>query len=260
MQPGVTQRHRALVIGALVALAGLAWAYTIHLGLGMSSDGMSGGMTGGMAMPMVMAWSATDFVFMFIMWAVMMFAMMLPSVTPTVLIFERVRARREQTGRPFAPTLAFVAGYLLIWIGFSLVATLANWWLHRNGVLTSMMGQVGPMLGGVLLILAGIFQWTRLKDACLDHCRSPLGFLTTYWRDGIGGAARMGMHHGIFCLGCCWMLMALLFVLGVMNLPWVAVLTVVVLAEKTLPFGRYLSRALGVGLIVWGAWLCAISI
>ncbi len=256
MQSAVAKRDRVLVVGALVILALLAWAYTIHLGLGMSS----GSMSGGMAMPMAMAWSATDFAFMFVMWAVMMFAMMLPSVTPTVMIFERVRAKRAEAGRPFAPTFAFIAGYLLIWAGFSLIATLLNWWLHTGGALSSMMGRVSPAVGGVALILAGGFQWTPLKDTCLDHCRSPMGFLTANWREGTLGAAQMGMHHGIYCLGCCWMLMVLLFVLGVMNLPWVAVLTIVVLAEKTLPFGRYISRALGAVLIVWGAWLIAVSI
>ena len=212
-------------------------------------------MGGGMAMPMMMSWSATDVVFMFVMWAVMMFAMMLPSVTPTVMIYERVRAKRAEAGRPFVPTGGFVAGYLLVWVGFSLVATALNWWLHTSGELSSMMGRVAPMIGGILLVVAGLFQWTPLKNACLEHCRSPMGFLMTHWREGGIGALRMGLHHGAYCLGCCWMLMALLFVLGVMNLPWVAALTIVVLAEKVLPAGLYLSRALGIGLIAWGIWL-----
>lgn len=249
-----TQRDRALVLGALVLLAALAWAYTIYIGIGSSTAMMDG-----VAMPMMMAWSKTDFVFMFVMWAVMMFAMMLPSVTPTVMIYERVRAKRESAGRPFVPTGGFVAGYLLAWIGFSLAATVLNWWLHTGGALTSMMGQVAPTTGGILLIIAGLFQWTPLKDACLSHCRSPLGFLTTHWREGTAGAVRMGLHHGTYCLGCCWMLMVLLFVLGVMNLPWVAALAIVVLAEKTVPWGRYLSRGLGLGLIAWGVWLVSVA-
>lgn len=234
-----------------MVLAGLAWAYTIYLGLKPSS--MPSGAA--MAAPMMMAWSAADFAFMFFMWAVMMFAMMLPSVTPTVMIYERVRAKREEAGRPFVPTGSFVAGYLLAWVGFSLAATTLNWLLHAEGALSSMMGQVGPSTGGVLLILAGLFQWTPLKDVCLEHCRSPMGFLTTHWREGAPGALRMGLHHGAYCLGCCWMLMVLLFALGVMNLPWVAVLTIIVLAEKVLPGGRHLSRGLGAALIVWGLWL-----
>jgi predicted metal-binding membrane protein len=248
---GVARRDRALVLGALVTLAALAWAYTIYLGLRSSSAQMGGGM----ATPMMMAWTAADFAFMFVMWAVMMFAMMLPSVTPTVMIYERVRAKREEAGRPFVPTGSFIAGYLLAWAGFSLAATVLNWWLHTDGALSSMMGQVAPTTGAALLILAGLFQWTPLKDACLDHCRSPMGFLITQWREGVAGALRMGLHHGAYCLGCCWMLMVLLFAVGVMNLPWVAVLTIVVLAEKALPNGWYLSRGLGLGLIVWGVQL-----
>jgi predicted metal-binding membrane protein len=251
---GVARRDRMLVLGALIVLAALAWVYTIYLAHGSSPTAVDV-----MALPMAMVWSATDFVFMFAMWAVMMFAMMLPSVTPTVMIYERVRAKREEAGRAFVPTGGFVAGYLLIWIGFSLAATVLNWWLHTNGVLTSMMGRVAPTAGGVLLIVAGLFQWTPLKDSCLAHCRSPMGFLTAHWREGAIGTVRMGLHHGIFCLGCCWMLMVLLFVLGVMNLPWVAVLAIIVLAEKTLPFGRYLSRSLGLGLIAWGGWLAAVG-
>jgi predicted metal-binding membrane protein len=251
---GVARRDRALVLGALTMLAVLAWAYTVYLGLGSASKSM-----GGIAMPMMMAWSMTDFVFMLVMWAVMMFAMMLPSVTPTVMIYERVRAKRDAVGRPFVPTGGFVTGYLLAWFGFSLVATALNWWLHTGGTLSSMMGRVAPTTGGALLIVAGLFQWTPLKDACLKHCRSPMGFLTAHWREGTVGAVRMGLHHGAYCLGCCWMLMVLLFVLGVMNLPWVAVLAIVVLAEKTLPFGWYLSRGLGAGLIAWGGWLVAVG-
>ena len=142
---GVRQRDRVLVLAALVALAALAWAYTVYLGL--ESAAMSKGR--GMAMPMMTTWSAVDFAFMFFMWAVMMFAMMLPSVTPTVMIYERVRAKRDETGRPFVPTGAFVAGYLLAWVGFSLAATVLNWWLHRDGALSSAMGHVAPALGGI---------------------------------------------------------------------------------------------------------------
>lgn len=211
----------------------------------------------GMAMPMMLAWSALDFVFMFVMWAVMMFAMMLPSVTPTVMIFGRVTEKRRSVGRPFASTSSFVAGYLLAWVGFSLAATIANWWLHTNGAMTSMMGKVAPTLAGAFLIGAGLFQWTPLKDACLEHCRSPMSFLMRHWREGTGGAMLMGVHHGAYCLGCCWMLMLLLFVLGVMNLLWVALLTIVALAEKTLPFGQQICRTLGILFVGWGVWLIA---
>ena len=242
----VVKRDRRLVLGAMIVLAALAWAYTVHLGVQHAS------MVSAVAMPAMLQWSAVEFVFMLVMWAVMMFAMMLPSVTLTVMIYGRVREKRQAADRPFAPTGAFVSGYLLAWVGFSLAATIANWWLHTEGAMTSMMGRVAPVAGGVLLIGAGLFQFTPLKDACLEHCRSPMSFLMRHWREGISGAMVMGLHHGAYCLGCCWMLMLLLFVLGVMNLPWVALLTIVVLAEKTLPYGHMLSRALGLVLMGWG--------
>ena len=155
------------------------------------------------------------------------------------------------------PRLPFVAGYLLVWLGFSLFVTAANWGLHAGGVMTAMMGQVAPAIGGCLLVAAGLFQWTRLKNAGLDHCRSPMSFLMHHWREATAGAGLMGLHHGAYCLGCCWLLMLLLFVLGVMNLPWVALLTLVVLAEKTLPRGEIISCGLGLILIAWGTWMIA---
>lgn len=243
------KRERMLVLAAIAILIALAWAYTIHVAL------KSAPMSVAMAMPNMMPWSPADFGYMFAMWAVMMAAMMLPSVTPMTLLFGRVRAKRESAGRPYVPTAIFVSGYLLVWVAFSLFATLLNWQLHSSGGLLSMMGQVAPATGGIFLVVAGIYQWTPLKRACLDHCRSPLAFLTQNWRDGIKGAMAMGLHHGIYCVGCCWLLMALLFVLGVMNLPWVALLTVVVLAEKILPRGEAISRVLGMLLIAWGIWL-----
>ena len=245
------KRDRIVLLGAMLGLAALSWAYTLHLG------GQQVSMVGGMTTPAMKQWSTTDIVFMLVMWAVMMFAMMLPSVTPTVMIFGRVREKREAAGRPFAPTGAFVAGYLLAWVGFSLLATAANWWLHTHGSMSSMMGKVAPLTGGLFLVAAGAYQWTPLKKACLDHCRSPMSFLMQHWREGACGATLMGLHHGAYCLGCCWLLMVLLFVLGIMNLLWVAVLTIVVLAEKTLPFGETLSKWAGVLLIAWGTWLVA---
>ncbi len=247
--PVTPKRDRRLVLGAMVLLAALAWAYTIYLGLRQPVA------TGAMSMPVLMPWSVADFVFMFFMWAVMMFAMMLPSVTPTVMIFERVRGKREAAERPYAPTGAFVAGYLLVWVGFSLLATAANWSLHGVGLMSSMMGKLAPQAGGLILVAAGIFQWTPLKRACLDHCRSPMSFLMQHWREGNWGAASMGLRHGLYCLGCCWLLMLLLFVLGVMNLLWIAILTIVVLVEKIMARGETLSRVLGILLIGWGGWM-----
>ncbi len=235
----------------MVLLAALAWGYTLYLGLRQPMP------VGAVVMPVTMPWSAADLGFMLVMWAVMMFAMMLPSVTPAVMIFARVRDKREAANRPFAATGAFVAGYLLVWLGFSVLATGLNWSLHTGGSMSSMMGRVAPQAGGLLLVAAGIFQWTPLKDACLEHCRSPMSFLMHHWREGKSGAVLMGLHHGTYCLGCCWLLMLLLFVLGVMNLLWVAVLTIIVLIEKVVPRGRLLSRGFGLALIAWGGWLAS---
>jgi len=259
MAPGDYQvalrRNRMVVVLALTILIVMAWAYTAGLALEMPAS--SAAMP--MSMPAPMAWTTTDFVYMLAMWAVMMVAMMLPSATPAIVLFDRVSARRAESQRPYAATAAFVGGYVLAWTAFSVLATLANWGLHAAGALSSMMGHVPSSVGGLLLIAAGIFQWTPLKQACLVHCRTPIGFLVQHWREGSTGATVMGLQHGAYCIGCCWLLMVLLFVLGVMNLAWVAVLTVVVLVEKLTPRGEIVSRGLGVVLMVWGGWLIAIG-
>jgi len=182
----------------------------------------------------------------------MMVAMMLPSAAPMILLFGKVGERRASLDRQAVAPAIFMLGYLVVWTLFSLAATLFNWLFHSAGLLTAMMGRTLPMVSGTLLIAAGIFQWTPLKHACLDRCRSPIGFLTAEWREGRGGALMMGLHHGVYCVGCCWLLMGLLFVLGVMNLVWIAVLTVFVLLEKLVPNGVALSKATGVALALWG--------
>ena len=256
MTPGrsyseLVRRDRVVVVAAIAILASLAWVYTAELAVGMGSAGMST-MAVSAAMPSTQFWGLEDVVFMFVMWSVMMVAMMLPSVTPMVLLFTGVMRKRASDGRPLVSTAFFVVGYLLVWVGFSAVATFANWGLHSGGFLSSMMGRTTPMVGGGVLLLAGAFQWTQLKDACLSHCRSPLAFLASGWREGRRGTLMMGLHHGLYCLGCCWLLMALLFVLGIMNLPWIVGLTVFVLLEKVSPRGRLVSRVSGVMFAVWG--------
>ena len=250
---GAVRRDRGVVLASIIILTALAWIYTAHLA------GNAGRMADLIAMPNLGRWGVADFTFMLIMWAIMMVAMMLPSTTPMILLFSKIGEKRKIEQRSFAPTMAFLAGYLFVWISFSLLATSLNWLLHTGGQLTSMTGHTPPFVGGTLLVAAGLFQWTPLKAACLKHCRSPIGFLMAHWREGTVGAMRMGLHHGAYCLGCCWMLMLLLFVLGVMNLPWVAVLTVVVLAEKVLPGGMWLSRILGGLLVIWGGWLIVVG-
>ena len=252
MQSGSERTLNAVVLAALAALCAVAWAYLAYLAAAMSSD-----MAGMPGMVMTGPWSAADSVAMFVMWAVMMVAMMLPSVSPMVLLYARTLRHRAAQGRPDGSVALFVGGYLLAWTGFSALATLLNWGLHQGGLMNAMMGRATPQVAGVVLIGAGVYQLTPFKDACLTHCRSPIGFLADHWREGGAGATAMGLHHGLYCVGCCWMLMALLFVLGVMNLAWIAVLTVFVLLEKAVPRGRLVSRVSGGALLGWGAWLLA---
>jgi predicted metal-binding membrane protein len=194
-------------------------------------------------------WSAANWLAVFIMWAVMMAAMMLPSTMPMVSVFGALNRKRGEAGR----TAAFVAGYLALWAVFGAAATGAQWTLQTSGLISPMIVSMSPALSGVLLVIAGVFQFTPLKHVCLSACRSPLGFLLTDWRDGLWGAAAMGVRHGLYCLGCCWALMALLFVGGAMNLLWIAALTLLVAAEKLAPKGEVLAKALGVVMIGAGA-------
>jgi predicted metal-binding membrane protein len=194
-------------------------------------------------------WSAANWLAVFIMWAVMMAAMMLPTTVPMVSVFGALNKTRGEAGR----TVAFVAGYLALWTAFGASATAAQWVLQARGLLSPMIVSMSPVLSGALLVIAGIFQFTPLKHACLRTCRAPLGFLLTDWRAGLWGAARMGIRHGFYCLGCCWALMALLFVGGAMNLLWVAALTLLVAMEKLAPKGDILAKALGALMIGAGA-------
>jgi predicted metal-binding membrane protein len=211
---------------------------------------MSGmpGMAGGLR-----PWTAADVFFALVMWAVMMVGMMLPSAAPVMLLVAAI-SRRRAAGAP-GLTAAFALGYILAWGGFSVVATALQWGLHAAALLSPRLATTSPLLEGGLLVAAGVYQLTPLKAACLAHCRSPLGFLMTEWRDGVGGALRMGFAHGLYCLGCCALLMGLLFVAGVMNLLWVAVIALFVLVEKVAPGGPWVGRLvswalIGAGLVV----------
>jgi len=178
--------------------------------------------------------------------------MMVPSASPLILMMAAANRKRRERDDPLVPTGLFLTGYLLVWTAFSAVATVAQWGLHAAALLSPGMVSVSPLLGGLLLLTAGIFQFTPLKQACLIHCRSPLGFIMGHWREGRAGAMRMGLEHGLYCVGCCWILMALLFVAGVMNLLWVAGISLFVLAEKVLPRGELVGRLGGAVLLVAG--------
>jgi predicted metal-binding membrane protein len=180
---------------------------------------------------------------------------MLPSATPMILTFAKVQRNRREQERPFISTGIFVLGYLAVWTGFSGVAAVLQWALHAKALLSPMMVSTSPVLGGALLIAAGIFQWTPLKNTCLTNCCSPLNFLMTGWREGKWGALAMGLKHGAHCAGCCWFLMLLLFVAGVMNIWWIAIITVLVLIEKITPRGLFLGKIAGVFFVGWGVWM-----
>ncbi len=239
-------RDRLIVVSALLIVVALAWAY-LWSGAGMS-----------MMMPAV--WTPAYAVLMFFMWWIMMVAMMLPSATPMILVVARACHQQLDTGRARVTTSIFVLGYLATWAAFSLVATLAQWALERNGLLSPSLVSTSVLLSAGILIGAGLYQLTPLKRACLRHCRSPLAFLSAHWRPGVRGALRMGIVHGVYCVGCCWFLMGLLFFGGVMNLYWIAGLALFVLLEKTVPAGHWLEYTTGVALLFWGGGVLVLTI
>ncbi len=229
----ILRRDRILVGAALGTLTLLAWIYMIQ----MKTETVAlGGPTG---LHKIMSCCGVNFPLTFWMWTVMMAGMMIPSAAPMILTFATVNRKRQENDGPYVPTAVFLGGYLAAWTAFSVFAAFAQWALFHTSLLNPIEQAVTPWLGGSLFILAGFFQLTRFKDACLTQCRSPLDFLTTDWREGFRGAFVMGWRHGLFCVGCCWMLMVLLFVAGVMNLVWVAVIAFFVLAEKILPRRRW---------------------
>lgn len=236
---------RLLVLGGLAVLTVLAWSYMAVL---------AGRASAGPTAVQVPAWGVTDFVFAAGMWSVMMAGMMLPSAVPMVLTFAGV-SRRRAAGRPLVRTALFVGGYLLVWAGYSVGGALLQGTLHAAALLTPAGASTSPLLAGGLLVVAGAFQWAPLKEACLDGCRTPRGFLMTEWRPGRRGALVMGVRHGWTCALCCWATMALMFVLGVMNLLWMAALAAFCLVEKVAPAGDHIGRAAGLLFVGWGVWL-----
>jgi predicted metal-binding membrane protein len=268
------KRDRVITLAGLTALCALAWLYIVTgAGLGMSAWEMTTlalfphqhardvmpsmpGMDMGATAPMWMAWGFATWALMIAMWWIMMIAMMTPSATPTILLYARVHRHALVQGQiqdKLAPTGAFAAGYLLVWLGFAAAAATLHWALERAGLVSAMMmGSQSRLLSGAVLITAGLYQLSPLKNICLAHCRTPTSFLSRHWRPRALGALRLGAMHGGYCVGCCWLLMALLFVGGVMNLTWIAALAILVLIEKVLPPGQWVGRGVGIALIVWG--------
>jgi predicted metal-binding membrane protein len=247
------RRDRAIAGGGLIALALVSWLYLLRMAQPMAAMDMPG-----MSMPGDPG--PVRFLLTFLMWAIMMVAMMVPSASPMILTFAMINRRRGESGAPSIPTAIFLAGYLLSWFAFSLAASALQMALQTAAVLAPVTLRVTPLVGAGLLVLAGVYQLTPLKYACLARCQSPLGFIMSEWREGPRGALVMGLRHGTFCVGCCWALMVLLFVAGVMNLLWVAAIAAFVLLEKLSISGRVVSWIAGVALIGWGAWLLVRSL
>jgi predicted metal-binding membrane protein len=248
----VLRRDRLAVVAGLVLVIAAAWAY-ILAGAGMGATGFE--MT---AMPT--RWNAGTAVLMLAMWWIMMAAMMLPSAAPMVLLFAAINRRQRARQAPFTATGFFLCGYLLAWGGFSLVAVGLQWLFARTELLSPTMQSTSAVLGGGLIILAGLWQLSPLKHACLRHCRAPAYAISQHWRRGRLGALRMGLGHGAFCLGCCWFLMGLLFYGGVMNLYWIIGLAVYVMLEKLAPAGHRLALLIGPALIACGALVIAAAV
>lgn len=246
----VAGRDRALIVAGLVAVTALCWAWIIP----MARD-MYGPMSGLSAWMMTDTWDAGHLILLWAMWAVMMAGMMLPTAAPMLMIYAATARRAEAGPRAMLRVTAMAGGYLAAWSAFSVGATLLQRLLSQQLLLTPMMESARPSATAWLLLLAGIYQFTPLKTACLTACRSPLSLIMRHWRRGTWGAFRMGSEQGLYCLGCCWVLMLLLFAGGVMNLGVIAALTGLVMVEKLTRFGPQAARASGLGLIGCAIWL-----
>jgi predicted metal-binding membrane protein len=257
------RRDRVVILASLATIALLAWAYLFWFASAMKMEmpdstinmpGMAEDMS-----PALTTWTFSHALVIFSMWAIMMIGMMTPSAAPVVLLYTRTALGAPAKGKPFAAAIWFAAGYLAAWILFALVATAAQWALEWAALLTPMMKSETRSFGGLLLIAAGVYQWTPLKRSCLNHCRAPLHFIQRHggFRPGKAASLRLGALHGAYCVGCCWALMLLLFVGGVMNLLWIAALMVLVLLEKIAPWGVTVSRVAGLLAAAGGALLLA---
>jgi predicted metal-binding membrane protein len=247
-------RDRWIVIAALVVIAALALGYTYWLATGFDMSAMMS--------PDYTPWSGGYFVFMLLMWVVMMIGMMTPSVAPMVLLYTAIARQnqaRADSAQVFAPPGWFLAGYLVAWALFALCATLLQWFLEWRALVMPMMAGTSRALGGATLLAAGVYQWLPAKQACLNSCRAPLSFVQRHggFQPSAHGSLRLGILHGLYCIGCCWAVMVLLFAFGVMNLTWIAGLMIFVLLEKTLPWPVAIARLAGVAAVIAGIVLIA---
>jgi predicted metal-binding membrane protein len=234
-------RERKLILSLLLILAAASWALLTWQSVAMNSQAMGMGLTMGMSAGLFMA-----------IWVVMMIAMMFPTAAPMILMFTTVYAGRRQKSQAFVPTWVFVSAYLLVWTLFGVVAYPLALLAERVAGQSMWLMMNAPRIGGALLVVAGLYQLSPLKHMCLAKCRTPFQFILSSWRDGYGGAFRMGFVHGAYCLGCCWFLFVLLFPLGIMNIAVMALLTALIYAEKSVPLGRQISQIAGGALISYG--------
>jgi predicted metal-binding membrane protein len=239
-------RERNLILVSLLVLAAAAWVVLVWQSLTADQA---------MSMRPTMGVSATLFL---LIWVAMMIAIMFPTASPMILMFARISAGKRRQGGPFVPTWVFISAYLVLWSALGIVAYAGAVGAERLAGRSMWLMANAPRIGGVVLIAAGLYQLTPFKAICLSKCRSPMAFIMTSWRDGYGGAFRMGIEHGLYCAGCCWLLFVILFPLGMLNVAALALITALIFAEKSLPFGRQLSWVAGAVLVAYGALVVAL--
>jgi predicted metal-binding membrane protein len=259
----VLRRDRIVVVLALTLLTALVWSYLLWLSASMAMGGMD--MTGfrmipagmGLMIPADMPWRAMEFAFVFAMWIVMMVGMMTPSAAPMFLMYARIGRQTETPSGPLAATVWFAVGYFLVWVCFALLATVLQWALDRSALLDFTMTTTSSVLGGLVFVAAGLYQWTSLNELCLAQCQKPFEFVMRHggYRRDAPGSVMLGLRHGAYCVGCCWTLMALLLVGGVMNVLWIVLLALLAYLERVTSMGRLIARFAGIVLIAAGAWL-----
>lgn len=240
-------RARALILGSLLVLAAAAWAVLVWQSSMADTEQMENMLTMDMGAPLFLA-----------IWVAMMVAMMFPTAAPMILTFAKVQARKHQSGKPYVPTWVFVSSYLAIWTAFGALAYAAALGATELADNSMWVMDNAARIGGGVLILAGLYQFSPLKNICLSKCRAPIAFILTSWRTGYGGALRMGFEHGLYCLGCCWLFFVIVFPLGMMNVAVLAAIVLLIFAEKSLPFGHRARQLAAAALLAYGALVVSV--
>ena len=251
--PALSHKDKSIVYIGIIAIMLMAWLYLFSIVEQHSHMDMTM-----MSMPQTALSDHIDlynFLILFLMWSVMMIAMMSPSILPATTVFSAFNKHKKAQQQPYVKTYIFVVGYLAAWVACSVLFALMQLGLSTAGVLDSAMKSNNLLLSGSILLVAGVYQWTPLKEVCLKHCRSPLGFFIERWREGYRGAIYMGLRYGLFCVGCCWLLMTIMFAVGAMNILWMVILSIFVLTEKIFPASKIVGNIAGILLICWAGYL-----